>query len=129
MPSARARKILAVVATDATFTRRDARGETVWVGKCIFCNRALTISTTGTPLGAATLEHIRPRHHGGDDRLENLALACAGCNHEKGMRHDWKRRGDARLAEIIEALAERRRARWRDGEGTGLEGHVRALLR
>lgn len=125
MSSARNRKILAVVATDATYTLRDARGEKVWVGKCIFCGRALTIAPSGTPLGDATLEHIRPRHHGGDDRLENLALACAGCNHEKGMRHDWKREGDARVAEIVAALATRRQERWRDGDGTGLEAHVR----
>jgi 5-methylcytosine-specific restriction endonuclease McrA len=125
VPSARQRKILAVVATDDTYQLRDVRGERVWVGKCIFCNRALTIAASGTPLGVATLEHIWPQHHGGGDRLENLALACAGCNREKGTRHDWKHRNDPRLAEVAAALAARRKARWRDGTGTGLEAHVR----
>ncbi len=30
------------------------------------------------------MEHIVARKHGGDDRLENLALACAECNLRKG---------------------------------------------
>lgn len=125
--SARGRKFLAVVATDATFALHEARGARVWVGKCLHCNRALTIAADGTPVSRATLEHIWPRNHGGDDTLENLALACAGCNHEKGTRHDWKRRTDPRLAEIAAMLAARRRERWRDPEtdDVGLGEHVR----
>lgn len=30
------------------------------------------------------VEHVRPRQHGGDDNLENLALACPNCNWNKG---------------------------------------------
>jgi hypothetical protein len=30
------------------------------------------------------IEHIRPRQHGGGDEVENLALACANCNWNKG---------------------------------------------
>lgn len=30
------------------------------------------------------IEHVIPRQHGGDDRLENLALACPACNLSKG---------------------------------------------
>ena len=30
------------------------------------------------------IEHIRPRQHGGDDSIENLALACSSCNWNKG---------------------------------------------
>ena len=30
------------------------------------------------------IEHVRPRQHGGDDNLENLALACPNCNWAKG---------------------------------------------
>lgn len=30
------------------------------------------------------IEHIRPRQHGGDDSVENLALACSTCNWHKG---------------------------------------------
>jgi 5-methylcytosine-specific restriction endonuclease McrA len=31
----------------------------------------------------ATLDHIRPRCEGGDDREENLVLACRRCNGRK----------------------------------------------
>lgn len=30
------------------------------------------------------IEHIRPRKHGGDDSLDNLALPCIDCNLRKG---------------------------------------------
>jgi hypothetical protein len=30
------------------------------------------------------IEHIRPKQHGGDDSLSNLALACQACNLKKG---------------------------------------------
>lgn len=30
------------------------------------------------------IEHIRARQHGGDDQLDNLALACDRCNLHKG---------------------------------------------
>ncbi|MEX2091219.1 MAG: HNH endonuclease signature motif containing protein [Pirellulales bacterium] len=30
------------------------------------------------------IEHIRPRQHGGDDSIQNLALACSNCNWYKG---------------------------------------------
>jgi HNH endonuclease len=30
------------------------------------------------------VEHIRPRQHGGDDSMQNLALACSNCNWNKG---------------------------------------------
>jgi len=115
------------VATDSTYQRREARGETVWVGKCIFCGRALTIAADGTPGPRVTLEHIWPRSHGGTDALENLALACAGCNHEKGVRHDQRRRADPRLAEIAAALTAKRQARWRDPEVVGMGELVRRV--
>jgi len=112
--SRKARLILAIVATDSTFVRADARGEPVWVGKCIHCHSKLVVSEAGEPLGVATIEHIVPRTHGGDDTVENLALACAGCNHEKGVRHDARRADDPKLRAMIELLQARRRERWRD---------------
>jgi hypothetical protein len=30
------------------------------------------------------IEHVRPRQHGGDDSIQNLALACSNCNWNKG---------------------------------------------
>ena len=127
MSARRLRLALAIVATDATFERRVVRGQELWVGRCIFCNRALTVELDGRLDGRATLEHIQPRHHGGDDRVVNLALACRGCNHEKGVRHDARDRNDPRLGEIIAALAARRRERWREPETVGLGELVRGL--
>jgi 5-methylcytosine-specific restriction endonuclease McrA len=112
--TAKQRRILAIIATDATFELARQGDRRVWVGKCIFCNRALSIAADGTPISAATIEHIWPRTHGGDDALENLALACVGCNREKGGRHDTRHRRDARLGEIVEALRAKRRERWRE---------------
>jgi len=36
------------------------------------------------PVVRFQIEHIRARQHGGDDALENLALACPRCNGFKG---------------------------------------------
>lgn len=87
-----------------------------WRGKCIHCNAHLYVSLGGEPISRATIEHILPRSHGGTDAPENLALACARCNFQKGRRHDVRRKGDPRLMEIVEKLREKRRARWRDPE-------------
>lgn len=104
--------MLAIVATDATFARATVRGAECWVGKCIHCNARITVALSGETLG--TIEHIAPRTHGGTDDVENLALACARCNAEKGVRHDPRRRDDPRRLELVEALRARRRARWRE---------------
>ncbi|MBK9262722.1 MAG: HNH endonuclease [Polyangiaceae bacterium] len=34
------------------------------------------------------IDHVFPRKHGGDDTLENLALACVSCSLRKGARID-----------------------------------------
>lgn len=114
MSALRRRLVLAIVATDRTFALEDVRGQRVWVGKCIHCNAKLVVHATGELSGVATVEHIVPRHHGGTDAIENLALACAGCNHEKGVRHDAKRASDPKLRAMIERLQARRRERWRE---------------
>jgi 5-methylcytosine-specific restriction endonuclease McrA len=114
MGHAKRRQILAIVATDRTFERATLRGIEVWVGKCLHCNSRLTVSAAGEPMGSVTIEHILPRHHGGTDDIENLALACARCNTEKGVRHDLRKASDPRLQAVVERLQERRRARWRD---------------
>jgi 5-methylcytosine-specific restriction endonuclease McrA len=112
--TAKRRLILSIVATDATFARVIFQGAPAFCGRCIHCNARLLVGCDGTPIGPATIEHIVPRNHGGTDDRMNLALACARCNAEKGMRHDHKRRDDARRQEVVAKLAERRRARWRD---------------
>ncbi len=34
---------------------------------------------------SATIEHVQPRSLGGADEWENYAMACAGCNHRRGV--------------------------------------------
>lgn len=112
--SAKDLRVLAVVATDNTYERTVLDGQRVWVGKCIHCNKKLVIADDGTPLGNATIEHIWPRTRGGGNDLPNIALACAGCNREKGKRHDRKAATQSRLPEIVEELRRRRASRWRE---------------
>jgi len=107
------RLLLLAASTDRTFELKDRNGEPVWEGKCIHCQRKLALDPDGTPLGEATLEHILPRNHSGTDDVENLAIACARCNSEKGLRHDHRRAGDPKLQKIIERLQVRRRKRFR----------------
>ncbi len=113
----KARLILDIIATDRTFEQVWYRGREVWSGKCIHCNTRLQVSLDGVPISRATVEHIVPRTHGGDNTLENVALACARCNGGKGSRHDHKRFDDPRLQEIITRLQARRRKRWREPQG------------
>lgn len=111
---ARQQLILALVLTDQTFQKRQARfGEAVWQGKCIHCGCALVVGLDGSCGREVTVEHIIPQHHGGDEALENLALSCARCNHQKGYMQDPKKRGDTRLEHLIQVLQSRRKARWR----------------
>jgi 5-methylcytosine-specific restriction endonuclease McrA len=109
------RTILAIIATDVTFLRGRHGEREAWIGKCLHCGGHLAIGVDGEPISRATIEHILPRNHGGTDELANLGLACARCNHQKGARHDNRRRGDARLTEIVANLLARRRSRWREG--------------
>ena len=110
------RRLLEVAATDSTFERKELAGAPILEGKCIHCRKKLALTTDGEPLNGATLEHIVPRNHGGTDELDNLAIACARCNSEKGLRHDHKHAGDPKLREVIEKLQTRRRARMREPE-------------
>lgn len=120
-------RILQIVATDRTFERAEVRGADVWAGKCLHCNTQLLVGLDGAPRSRATIEHIVPRAAGGSDELGNLALACARCNHEKGVRHDQRRRADPRLAEIAAALTAKRQERWRDPEVVGMAELVRRV--
>jgi 5-methylcytosine-specific restriction endonuclease McrA len=112
-PPRRSRRILEIIATDATFEIVDARGQPVWQGQCLHCKGRLRIALDGRPISRVTIEHIVPRAHGGTDELDNLGLACARCNHEKGRRHDPRGPADPTAAAVIVRLLARRRARWR----------------
>ena len=111
---ARSHQILAIVRTDSTFGLALWRSEEVWLGRCLMCNAGVMANQRGALLEGATLEHILPRHHGGDDAPGNLAIACKRCNNSKGVRIDNLRREDPRRREVTLALLERRRLRWRD---------------
>lgn len=120
-------RLLGAAVTDTTFARTILDGETVWVGKCIHCNAKLVIRDDGRAMGAATLEHVRPQAQGGDNRLENLAVACNRCNREKGTRHDHGKGDRARLDEVVRLLSERRMARWRDPDDVGMAARLAPL--
>jgi len=107
------RLLCAVAESDRTFDKQVVRGREAWVGPCIHCRKAIVVPLDAREPPSATLEHIVPRNHGGTDALDNLALSCARCNHQKGRRLDWKRRDDPALAKVIEALGARRRANMR----------------
>lgn len=116
MSEARRRTILGIIATDSSFERVEHRGREVWLGKCIHCNGNLLVALSGEPISRATVEHLVPRGQGGTDAPENLALACARCNHQKGRTHDLRYATDPRVQEMVEKLLRRRQARWREPE-------------
>lgn len=103
--------------------------EGVWRVPCLHCRRSLPFDAAGNALGTVTVEHIVPRAWWGRRDIEaivglppaldhplNLALACARCNHGKGVTHDPRGPNDARARAVVEALLARRRARWRAAE-------------
>ena len=116
MSGARKRHILDLVYTDSTFQRKHVRGEEVWLGRCIHCDRKLMIALDGTPLGPVTIEHIIPVTHNGENTLKNTALACSRCNNSKGYRLDHLPLQDERLQRMITLLQDRRHQRWRSPE-------------
>ena len=113
MANRRQRLLLKAANSDCTFERSERNGVPVLEGKCIHCRRRLAIRLDGTAISDATLEHIIPKHHGGTDDIDNLAVACARCNSEKGLRHDHKDPNDPKLQRIIRTLQARKRERTR----------------
>lgn len=111
--------LLAAAVTDATFQRTRVDGQEAWVGKCLHCGRKLVVRDDGRAMGQATLEHVWPQSQGGGDTVENLAVACNGCNLEKGTRHDHGKSA-SRLDEVVAVLRARRRERWRDPASVGM---------
>ncbi len=120
--SGKHRRILAIVGTDRTFEPSRHGTDAAWVGACIHCRSPLTIAASGRPISQATIEHIWPRRHGGDNTLTNLALACGRCNRGKSS-HDQRHRADPRLLAVVAELRRRRTERWREPPPE-LERHV-----
>lgn len=109
MSRSRDSQVLSIVMTDKTFVKARVGAEMLWVGKCIYCNTKLVVWLDGRT--AATIEHIRPRALGGDDDPRNTALACSGCNNEKGRRQDGKKQHDeSRTTRYLKLRTDR----WRD---------------
>ena len=74
-------------------------------GCCEYCHSPARYATQ-----RFALEHIRPRSQGGDTHLDNLALACQGCNNHKYNKiqaHDP-------VTKRLVALFHPRRQRWQD---------------
>src|SRR5215475_2674438 len=74
--------------------------------KCEYCK----LHQTDSPLAALHVEHIIPKVHGGNDSLENLALACIDCNLHKGTNLS----GIDPETGNVTGLFHPRRHRWRD---------------
>jgi len=109
------RLLLWAAATDRTFDVVVREGVTWLEGKCIHCRRKLALEVRADARGgAATLEHILPKHHGGTDALENLAVACGRCNNGKGVRLDARPLTDPTLTQVLQTLRARRAERKRE---------------
>jgi 5-methylcytosine-specific restriction endonuclease McrA len=47
---------------------------------------SFTCQYCGTRVGTMTLDHVYPKHLGGEHSWDNLVTACSACNHRKGGR-------------------------------------------
>lgn len=138
MRAALRRLFLRALDTDSAATLRDG----IWDTRCLHCRRRLQVRADGEALGHATLEHVVPQawfgrrlastltaRVGGDaNDARNLTIACAGCNHGKGVRHDARGPGDARAQAVVAQLLDTRLGRWREpgtAEASGSSGRPR----
>tara|TARA_Y100000034_G_C6904889_1_gene419571 strand:- start:3700 stop:4170 length:471 start_codon:yes stop_codon:yes gene_type:complete len=48
-------------------------------GTCQYCGDKLTYENS-------TIDHVLPKSKGGEDKWENIVLACAPCNYQKGSK-------------------------------------------
>jgi hypothetical protein len=116
-------RLLQAMRTDSLATRDD---EGTWVAPCLHCQSRLSVAPDGTPLGAATLEHIVPRSWfgraaaraltqrvGDPDAIRNIAVACARCNQHKGRTHDAHGPASERARAVVDQLLDRRAQRYR----------------
>jgi CRISPR/Cas system Type II protein with McrA/HNH and RuvC-like nuclease domain len=61
-----------------------------WEWKCAYCDRQLSE-------GTATIDHIVPKHKGGQNIRSNLACACSNCNRSKASQQlfEWYHSGQS----------------------------------
>ncbi len=93
---------MAITTTDLLGATSDPEiRNAVWLaaaGLCLACGVQLLPSTGDAR--SLHVDHVIPRHHGGQDRLSNYQALCRGCNLRKGASHR-----DYRVtAEVAEAL-------------------------
>lgn len=125
MTSAR-RLLLLVLETDA----RVERTSTGWISRCVHCRSRLRVDEPIDSRTGATLEHIVPRSWFGEaaaselvaqldcpDDPRNLAIACARCNHAKGMGPDARGPSDPDAMRVIRRLAATRLRQYRPPDG------------
>lgn len=74
-------------------------------GSCEYCRSQARFATQ-----AFSIEHIIPQSKGGDNSLDNLALACQGCNNHKYNKTEAK---DPVTGEIA-PLYNPRKHKWSD---------------
>lgn len=75
----------------SALTRREARQQwrdsikTAWNNRCAYCGRPPIDDNSLTEL---TIDHVRPKSRGGEDRTSNVIPACASCNQAKSSQ-EW----------------------------------------
>ena len=90
--------------------------------RCEYCQSPELI--TGGPLH---IEHIFPEALGGPTTPDNLALSCARCNLQKGVRTYHRDPVSERLARLFNPRTQKwsRHFTWR-GNGTHIQGRTQA---
>lgn len=56
-------------------------------GKCCYCARPVVVRPANKgpqPDDLATIDHLKPKSHGGERVIGNIAVACRACNSERG---------------------------------------------
>ena len=74
-------------------------------GRCEYCRCPEYIGTQ-----KFSIEHTTPWEQGGGNEMENLALACGGCNNSKYT----KREAPDPVTRLLTALFHPRQQQWRD---------------
>jgi HNH endonuclease len=82
------RSYLSVVIQRAVVERAD--------GRCEYCQSQADYATE-----TFAIEHIRPLSRGGDSNLDNLALACSGCNGRKYNKTSASDPADGEMAPLF----------------------------
>ena len=75
----------------SALTRREARQQwrnaikECWNNRCAYCGATPIVDESLTDL---TIDHVRPKSNGGEDRTTNCIPACQKCNQDKSSQ-EW----------------------------------------